>query len=80
MYVVYIIYSIKFDRYYVGMSSDFKERLKTHNSGQVKSTKAFRPWDLFHLEEFETRTEARTKEKYLKSATGRRWRKHNLGM
>ncbi|WP_299394214.1 GIY-YIG nuclease family protein [uncultured Gelidibacter sp.] len=80
MHVVYILFSIKFDRYYVGLSSDFGERLKTHNSGRVTSTKAFKPWELFHLEEFETRIEARTREKYLKSAAGRKWRKNNLGM
>ncbi|WP_133756857.1 GIY-YIG nuclease family protein [Gelidibacter sediminis] len=59
------------------MSSDFEERLKTHNFGQVRSTNAFKPWELFHLEKFETRIDARTREKYLKSAAGRRWRNHN---
>jgi putative endonuclease len=78
-YFIYIIYSESFDRYYVGLSKDIDSRLKTHNSGKVKSTKAFKPWILVHTEQFETRIEARKREKYFKSSAGRRWRKNNLG-
>ena len=80
MYYVYVLYSSNFDRYYIGLSSDIDERLKSHNGGQVKSTKSFIPWLVVHREVFESRSEARTREKYLKSAAGRRWRKKNLGM
>jgi len=62
------------------MSADVKQRVTTHNLGKVKSTKAFVKWHLFHIENFETRIEARKREKYLKSAAGRRWRKINLGL
>ncbi len=61
------------------MSSDVTQRVKTHNSGKVKSTKAYIPWGLFYFEKYATITEARKREKYLKSAAGRRWRKNNLG-
>ena len=64
----------------MGLSSDIQQRLETHNSGSVKSTKAFVPWELIYWEEFETRIEVRKREKYLKSAAGRKWRKNNLGM
>ncbi|WP_179010137.1 GIY-YIG nuclease family protein [Winogradskyella forsetii] len=80
MFTVYIIYSIKFDKYYIGMSSDTVIRLKAHNAGHVKSTKPYRPWKYIYQEEHKTRIEARNREKYLKSAAGRRWRKNNLGM
>ncbi len=79
MYCVYIIYSVDFNRYYVGLSSNVSQRLEAHNLGVVKSTKAFCPWGIIHTELFKTRTEARKREKYLKSAAGRRWRKNNLG-
>lgn len=62
------------------MSSEIYERLKTHNSGKVKSTKSYVPWELFYKETLNTRIEARKREKYLKSAAGRKWRKNNLGM
>lgn len=62
------------------MSTNVNERLTYHNLGRVKSTKPFIKWELIHVEEFETRIEARKREKYLKSAAGRRWRKNNLGL
>lgn len=62
------------------MTTDVVQRLKTHNLGKVKSTKAFIKWELIHVEEFNTRIEARIREKYLKSAAGRRWRKNILGL
>ena len=61
------------------MTSNLEKRLKTHNSNSVKSTKPYSPWEYVHTEDFEFRMEARKREKYLKSAAGRRWRKNNLG-
>ncbi len=78
MFFVYILYSVKFEKFYVGMSSNLDRRLKNHNSGSVKSTKAYLPWKIVHSEIYDTRIEARQREKYLKSAAGRRWRKQNL--
>lgn len=80
MCYVYIIYSVDFNRYYVGLSYNMSQRLEAHNLRVVKSTKAFCPWEIIHTELFKTRTEARKREKYLKSSAGRRWRKINLGM
>ena len=80
MFFVYVLYSKSYNRFYVGMSSDVERRLKEHNKGKTPSTKPFIPWKIIHIEEFETRIEARKREKYLKSAAGRRWRKNKLGM
>ena len=71
MYFVYIIYSDKFDEFYIGLSSDVKQRLIAHNSGKVKPTEPFIKWRVVHLESYKTRAEARAREKYLKSAAGR---------
>ena len=62
------------------MSKDTADRLKSHNSGKVRPTKAFKPWIIVHTEMFESRIEARQREKYLKPVAGRKWRKNNLGM
>ncbi|WP_422105598.1 GIY-YIG nuclease family protein [Winogradskyella sp.] len=78
MFYVYVLYSSDFERYYVGISTNIQRRLKGHNSAKVISTKAFRPWAIVHFESFPTRIEARHREKYLKSAAGRRWRKLNI--
>ena len=80
MYFVYILYSKKFERNYVGLTSDLEQRLKSHNSGKVKSTKSYRPWEIVYSESYETIIDARKREKYLKTAAGRKWRKINLGM
>ncbi|WP_072993170.1 GIY-YIG nuclease family protein [Pseudozobellia thermophila] len=63
---------------YVGLTSDLERRLKEHNGRKNVSTKKGVPWKVVHSEVFETRPEARKREKYLKSAAGRRWRKQNI--
>jgi putative endonuclease len=78
MFYVYVLYSFKFERYYVGMTNCLENRLNEHNDGKTKSTKAFAPWLIVHTENFEIRAAARKREKYLKTAAGRRWRKANI--
>ena len=80
MFYVYVLYSKNYNRQYVGMSQNVEERLTSHNKGEVTSTRPYRPWIILHKEEFESRYEARNREKYLKSGAGRRWRKNNMGM
>ena len=71
MYYVYILKSENHWRFYVGMTSNIEKRVKEHNNGYTKSTKGYRPWKLFFYEEFETRIEARKREKYYKSGIGK---------
>ena len=73
LWFVYAIGSIKFDFRYIGMSQNPEFRLKMHNSGKVRSTKHYRPFKLIYTEEIGSRAEAREREKYLKSAAGRRY-------
>ncbi len=70
-YYVYVLRSIRFERNYVGFSSDVEKRLKEHNGGKTKSTKGYRPWRILFYEEFSTKKEALDREKYLKSGIGR---------
>ncbi|MEX0811618.1 MAG: GIY-YIG nuclease family protein [Chitinophagales bacterium] len=60
-------------RLYKGMAQDSDARLGDHNAGKVKSTKAFVPWKIIYVEEMESRTAAREREKYFKSGAGRRY-------
>ena len=74
MFGVYVLYSPTFDKIYIGQSSQVTIRLHFHNHGPGKGwTARYRPWELVHVEEFATRSEAITREKQLKSARGRRW-------
>ncbi|NQZ76902.1 MAG: GIY-YIG nuclease family protein [Ekhidna sp.] len=76
---VYILKSESDSSAYIGMSQDPERRLSEHNAGKVRSTKSKCPWKIVHLARFETRTAARAREKYFKSAAGRRFRKNHLG-
>ena len=72
MFFVYIIVSeIKGLRFYVGLSEDFDRRLVEHNLGKTKSTKAYVPWKIMFMEKFDKRLDAREREKYWKSGTGK---------
>ena len=71
MIFTYVLYSEEFDRTYTGMTKDVNKRLKQHNKKENKSTKAYVPWILIHIEQFSNRVEARRREKYLKSGIGR---------
>ncbi|TYA75033.1 GIY-YIG nuclease family protein [Seonamhaeicola marinus] len=73
MMLVYVLRSEKDGRFYVGMTSNIERRLEEHNKGRTKSTKGYRPWKLFFFERFDTRLEARKREKYLKSGYGKQW-------
>ncbi|MGE0771833.1 MAG: GIY-YIG nuclease family protein [Cyclobacteriaceae bacterium] len=73
-YTVYVLYSIKFDRLYVGFSSHFIVRFHFHNQFSKKGfTIQFRPWIAAHLEYFDSKSEAMKREKELKSGQGRAW-------
>ncbi|RYD55006.1 MAG: GIY-YIG nuclease family protein [Sphingobacteriales bacterium] len=73
MFFVYVLRSQKDGRFYVGLTSDVSRRLSQHNKAQNKSTKPYVPWDLFFVEEYSTRLEARKREVYLKSGVGKEY-------
>jgi putative endonuclease len=81
MYQVYVLKSEKYNRFYIGLTDDLARRFKEHNSGQVKSTKYYKPYKIIHTENRPDRTKARKREKWLKSGCGREWIKNNyLGL
>ncbi len=79
MFYVYVLISKKDRSQYVGMSEDVKRRLCEHNFGRVTSTKSKRPWSILCSESYKMPLEAREREKYLKTAAGRRYRKKMMG-
>lgn len=79
MFYIYVLKSKKDKSQYIGLSQDIEDRLKEHNAGRVKSTKSKKPWGLLYKEPCATRLDARKREKYLKSAAGRRFRREILG-
>ena len=72
MWKIYILHSEKIQRTYVGCCHDIEERLRRHNSGQVKATKNGIPWKIIYQEEIPSYPVARKREKFYKSGAGRR--------
>jgi putative endonuclease len=64
---VYILKSLNFDRYYVGHSADAEKRLSEHNTGRVRSTKAYKPWKIVYFELKSSKKEAYAREMQIKS-------------
>ena len=75
MYFVYAIKSLKKDWVYVGITDNLERRLNQHNKGYNRSTKPYLPFEMVYVEKHPDRTSARVREKYLKTASGKRWLK-----
>jgi putative endonuclease len=72
-YFVYILYSEKADRYYIGSTSDVDKRLQKHNLGGTASTRPGRPWKLVYTETLQTKTDALVREKQIKKKKSRKY-------
>ncbi|MFL5729985.1 MAG: GIY-YIG nuclease family protein [Cytophagaceae bacterium] len=47
MYFIYILYSPSFDKYYVGYTHDYSQRLISHNTTDRNTfTSKYRPWEI----------------------------------
>jgi putative endonuclease len=75
MFYVYAIKSISRNYIYVGMTNNLERRMKEHNGGENRTTKPYRPFVQILTEEFNSREEARKREKYLKSGIGKEYLK-----
>jgi len=75
-YVVYVLYSEQFSKYYTGFTSDLIQRFYSHNIFSTKGyTVKFRPWTVVYVEFFKSKREAMLREQYLKSGHGRNYLK-----
>jgi len=75
---VYVLKSDKNGDLYKGLTNNLKRRLFEHNKGKNRSTRANTPWRLIYFERFATRIEARNREKFFKSGSGREFLKVNI--
>ena len=78
MYYAYVLKSIEHEFYYKGHCHDLDKRLDQHNCGMTESIRPYIPFKVIYFEEFETEREAIIREKYFKSAAGRRFLKKKL--
>jgi len=79
-YYVYFLRSLEEAKLYIGSTDGLKKRLKDHNQGKVKSTKAFKPWEIVYYEAHKNKTLALKAELFYKTSQGRRQIKKKLGL
>lgn len=77
-YYVYIIQSKKNKFLYTGITADLRKRFKEHNGGKSTYTKSRGSFELIYYEACKNLTDARSREKYLKSGMGKRYLKNRL--
>ena len=72
--LVHIVYILLLNngQLYTGYTTDLVRRLPEHFSGGVASTRNYRPLRLIHYEAYELESDARRREKFLKTTEGKR--------
>ncbi|PKD42841.1 GIY-YIG nuclease family protein [Rhodohalobacter barkolensis] len=79
MFTVYILQSEKYDKIYIGYTSNLRQRFKAHNKLATKGwTVKYRPWKIIHTELYKTKEDALKRENMLKGGQGRKWIRENL--
>jgi putative endonuclease len=71
MWWVYVLRSVRNGRFYTGSTNDLERRLAEHERGKNKYTRFAGPFEVVHTETYETRLEARQRERFLKTGQGR---------
>lgn len=70
-YYVYVLLSMKDDKFYIGFTGDLKKRIREHNEGKSFATKCRRPFELIFYEAYRNKYDALRREKYFKSNKGK---------
>ena len=78
MFYVYVLLSERDSEFYVGYTANLKKRLNLHKSGKVQSTKNRRPLRLVYYEASLCQKDGLHRERYLKTAYGKRYLKQRL--
>ena len=78
MHYVYVLRSLHDQDWYVGMTKDLRTRFTQHQAGRVESTQNRRPFELIYYEACQNIHDAARREKYLKTAWGKRYLKNRL--
>ena len=69
-YYVYVLKSLKDNKFYIGSCSDIESRINFHNAGLQRSTKNRIPFKLILSEKYESKIQALKREKKIKSWKG----------
>ena len=78
MYYVYVLQSMKDNKWYTGYADDLKKRFQEHNKGLVYVTRRRRPFKLIYYEACLNEQDAKMREQYLKSGMGKKYIRNRL--
>ena len=70
-FYVYVLNNPSKNYIYIGYSENLRSRYTSHNNGDVRSTKPYRPLVLIHYEAYRHTKDAKRREQYLKTNKGR---------
>ena len=73
MYFVYLLKSLKDNKFYTGYTKNLENRFSLHTNGKVRSTKNRRPLELIYYEAYKNQLDAKKREVFLKSGSGHRF-------
>lgn len=73
MFFVYILYSQKIDKFYIGQTYDLDLRLLRHKLKTTRFTKQADDWVLKYFEEFDSRAEAVRRERCIKKMKSKKY-------
>ena len=75
---MFVLRSKRDRNFYVGHTVDLLKRMEHHNKGVVESTRNRRPLELIYYEACIKQKDALRRERYLKTAYGKRYIKNRL--
>ncbi|OGL35984.1 excinuclease ABC subunit C [Candidatus Saccharibacteria bacterium RIFCSPHIGHO2_12_FULL_47_16b] len=78
MCYVYVLRNTENGRFYTGFTFDLKKRLTEHFANQSRSTNKRGPYELIYYEACMNSTDARAREKFLKTGQGKRYLKNRV--
>jgi putative endonuclease len=76
MYYVYVLRKPR--QFYTGSTANLEKRFAEHVANKVFATKNRGPWSIVYYEACRMEKDARQREKYLKTAWGKRYLKSRL--
>ena len=74
IYKVYVLYSPKHNKLFVGLTTSLIDRMHSHNKENADEwTSIYRPWTLVHMELYNEEAEALIRESFLESGSGQEY-------
>ena len=72
MHYVYVLRSARDGHLYTGYATDLRKRVAEHTAGKTRSTRNRRPLHVIYYEAYLLSSDAKARERFLKSGSGKR--------